>query len=184
MNYWGRLQWIQKRIIGLKWIKDQYCSHRETTYLLNYFKSRFTPHKTEQLLQGNGITRKSKRLRGTACRKVDQKRHKDNRYLANPELQSFRSYKFQNYKKNSIGLYMPVSMKKDILPERYIWDKIFNNGLSKTYGRQPLKNLKGYGLFQAHHTPLIFFKGRFPKITLGPRLNTLAHMFEIFGESV
>ena len=41
---------------------------------------------------------------------------------------------------------MPVSMK-DILPERYIWDKIFKNGLRKTYGRQPLKNLKGYGLF-------------------------------------
>ena len=27
-----------------------------------------------------------------------------------------------------------------------IWDKVFKNGPSKIYGRQPLKNLKGYGL--------------------------------------
>ena len=26
------------------------------------------------------------------------------------------------------------------------WDKVFKNGLSKVCGRQPLKNLKGYGL--------------------------------------
>ena len=26
------------------------------------------------------------------------------------------------------------------------WDKVFKNGPSKICGRQPLKNLKGYGL--------------------------------------
>ena len=29
----------------------------------------------------------------------------------------------------------------------YIWDEVFKNGPSKIYGRQPLKNLKGYTLF-------------------------------------
>ena len=29
-----------------------------------------------------------------------------------------------------------------------IWDKVFKNGPSKICGRQPLKNLKGYGLFK------------------------------------
>ena len=33
-----------------------------------------------------------------------------------------------------------------------IWDKVFKNGLSKICGRQPLKNLKGYGLPKADHT--------------------------------
>ena len=28
----------------------------------------------------------------------------------------------------------------------YIWDKVFKNGPSKICGRQPLKNLKEYGL--------------------------------------
>ena len=29
----------------------------------------------------------------------------------------------------------------------HIWDKVFKSGPSKICGRQPLKNLKGYGLF-------------------------------------
>ena len=29
-----------------------------------------------------------------------------------------------------------------------IWDKVFKSGPSKTCGRQPLKNLKGYGLLR------------------------------------
>ena len=28
------------------------------------------------------------------------------------------------------------------------WDKVFKNGTSKICGRQPLKNLKGYGLLK------------------------------------
>ena len=33
-----------------------------------------------------------------------------------------------------------------------IWNKVFKNGPSKICGRQPLKNLKGYGLPKARHT--------------------------------
>ena len=28
------------------------------------------------------------------------------------------------------------------------WDKVFKNGASKICGRYPLKNLKGYGLYE------------------------------------
>ena len=46
------------------------------------------------------------------------------------------------------------------------WDKVFKDGPSKTCGRQPLKNLKGYGLLEADHTPrpypFKFFKGCLP----------------------
>ena len=38
------------------------------------------------------------------------------------------------------------------------WDKIFKNEPSKICGRQPLKNLKGYGLLQAGHIPSYFLK--------------------------
>ena len=47
-------------------------------------------------------------------------------------------------------------------------DKVFKTGLSKICGRQPLKNLRGYGLFK-------FFKGCLPHILLGPFLKTLSH---------
>ena len=30
--------------------------------------------------------------------------------------------------------------------ERVKWDKVFKNGPNKNSGRQPLKNLKGYGM--------------------------------------
>ena len=38
------------------------------------------------------------------------------------------------------------SDKKDITT--YNWDKVLKNGPSKICGRQPLKNLKGYGLLK------------------------------------
>ena len=46
-----------------------------------------------------------------------------------------------------------------------IWDKVFKNGPSKIFGRQPLKNIKGYG--QSDHTQnrpytFKFFKGCLP----------------------
>ena len=47
-----------------------------------------------------------------------------------------------------------------------IWDKVFKSGLSKFCGRQPLKNLKRYGL---------------PQILLGPLLNTLSHIWVVPG---
>ena len=31
---------------------------------------------------------------------------------------------------------------------KYIWDKVFKNAPTKICGRQPLKNLKGYGLLK------------------------------------
>ena len=42
--------------------------------------------------------------------------------------------------------------------------QVFKNGLSKICGRQPLKNLKGYGLL----------KGCLPQILLSPFLNTFS----------
>ena len=56
-----------------------------------------------------------------------------------------------------------------------IWDKVFKNGPSKIYGKQPLKNLKRYGhLSRPYHFKI--FKGCLPQITRGPLLNTLSHM--------
>ena len=47
-------------------------------------------------------------------------------------------------------------------------EQIFKNGPSKTCGRQPLKNLKEYGLLKQS------FKGCLPQILLDPFLNTLS----------
>ena len=49
------------------------------------------------------------------------------------------------------------------------WDKALKNGPSKICGRQPLKNLKGYGLLTFH-----FFKDCLPQISPEPFLNTLS----------
>ena len=38
-----------------------------------------------------------------------------------------------------------------------IWDKVFKNGPSKICGRQPLKNLKGYGLLQIEAATKVMF---------------------------
>ena len=42
----------------------------------------------------------------------------------------------------------------------HIWEKVFKNGPSKIQERQPLKNLKGYGLLKALqnkiHSSLVF----------------------------
>ena len=51
-----------------------------------------------------------------------------------------------------------------------IWDKVFKNRPSEICGRQPLRNLKLYGLL--NHVK--FFKGCFPQISLAPFLNTLS----------
>ena len=47
-----------------------------------------------------------------------------------------------------------------------IWDKVFKNGPSKICERQPLKNLKGYGLLK-QTISLKIFKGCLPQIYLG-----------------
>ena len=41
------------------------------------------------------------------------------------------------------------------------WDKVFKNGPSKICGRQPLKNLKVYGLSEGYHTLSNFLKAVF-----------------------
>ena len=46
------------------------------------------------------------------------------------------------------------------------WEEVFKNGSSKICGRQPLKNLKGYGQPKADHTPSIFLKVVFHKFYL------------------
>ena len=46
------------------------------------------------------------------------------------------------------------------------WDKVFKNEPSENCGRQPLKNLKGYGL---------------PQFLLGPFLNTLSQIILCFS---
>ena len=51
---------------------------------------------------------------------------------------------------------------------RYIWVKVFKNGSGKICGRQPLKNLKWYGLPKQIIFHLKFFKGCLPQILLDP----------------
>ena len=47
------------------------------------------------------------------------------------------------------------------------WNKVFKNGPSKICGRQPLKNLSGYGCLSKQY-PFKFFKGCLLQILLGP----------------
>ena len=42
-----------------------------------------------------------------------------------------------------------------------IFETVIKNVPSKIYGRQPLKNWKGYGLLKADHTPSNFLKAVF-----------------------
>ena len=55
------------------------------------------------------------------------------------------------------------------------WDKVFKDRPTKTCGRQPLKNLIGYGVFK-QTISLQIFKGCLPQKLLGPFLNTLSHL--------
>ena len=56
------------------------------------------------------------------------------------------------------------------------WNKVFKSGPSKIYGRQPLKNLKGYMVCLSKLHPFKFVKGCVPQILLGPLLNTWTHI--------
>ena len=57
-------------------------------------------------------------------------------------------------------------LKKAMLLLQNTWDKVFKNGPSEIFGRQPLKKLKGYGLREADHTPSNFLKAVFHKFYL------------------
>ena len=61
--------------------------------------------------------------------------------------------------------------------ERLAWNSLTNyeNGPSKICGRQPLKNLKRYGLLSRAFCSK-FFKGCLPPIPLAPFSNTLFHL--------
>ena len=61
--------------------------------------------------------------------------------------------------------YSGTQEKEKVEGLRNIWDKVFKNGPSKICGRQPLKNVKGYGL-------------------LGPFLNTLSHLRLIITSAI
>ena len=70
-------------------------------------------------------------------------------------------------------------MQKNIsisLVDYFTWEKVLKSGLCKFCGRQPLKNLKGYGLLSRPY-PFKYFKGCLPQNLLGPLLNTSSHMF-------
>ena len=41
-----------------------------------------------------------------------------------------------------------VKVQKMHSLKKHIWDKVFKSGLSNFFGRQPLKNLKGYDLLK------------------------------------
>ena len=70
---------------------------------------------------------------------------------------------------------MPCAMAKNyklftiLTISTIIWAIALRSGLSKFYGRQPLKNFKWYG-----HSK--FFKGCLPQDLLSPLLNTLSQM--------
>ena len=42
----------------------------------------------------------------------------------------------------------PITLKANTIIFTYLWHKVFSNGPSQICGRQPLKNLKGYGLLE------------------------------------
>ena len=69
-------------------------------------------------------------------------------------------------------------------PCRTSGDKAFKNRPSNICGRQPLKNVKWYGLSKQttlnrpYHFK--FFKGCLPQILLGLFLNTLSHVWLVF----
>ena len=89
--------------------------------------------------------------------------------------------KQQNHTKNEAFVRYETGFEKTLSDIPYIWDKVFQSGPSKICGRQPLKNLKGYGLLK-WTISLQIFKGCLSPILLGPLLNTLSHMnhFYIF----
>ena len=62
--------------------------------------------------------------------------------------------KKQNFKQNQLENALLASHHQTDT----LWDKVFKNGPSEICGRQPLKNLKGYGLLKADHNPSIFIE--------------------------
>ena len=70
---------------------------------------------------------------------------------------------------HEIGQEMPYFLKQTVIVMK--WDKIFESGLGKFWGRQPLK--KSRYIVWSRPYPLKVFKGCLPQNLLGPLLNTL-----------
>ena len=62
----------------------------------------------------------------------------------------------------------------------YIWVKVFNNGPSKIYERQPLKKIWSDVVWLCRPYHFKFCKGCLPQILYGPFLNNLSHMFTLY----
>ena len=75
------------------------------------------------------------------------------------------------YKLKPIKLFEARISRKASLKHFLIRYKVFKNGPSKICGRQPLKNMKRYGLFK-QTTSFQMVKGCLPQILLRPFLNT------------
>ena len=65
--------------------------------------------------------------------------------------------------------YRCINSLSEFIESYYISDKVFKNGPRKICGRQPLKNLKGYGMLE-----------QFLQILLDPVLNTLSYILHDF----
>ena len=62
---------------------------------------------------------------------------------------------------------------------RVKWDKVFKNGPSKIFGRQPLQKRRDM-VFLSRPYSFKFFKGCLPQILLGLFLNTLSQIIVRF----
>ena len=90
----------------------------------------------------------------------------DKHFQQNPKLTTKSSYGLEIHSQSNFIFLL------NLFPaSRNNWVKVFKNGPSKICGRQPLKNLKCYGL---HY--LTFFKGCLPQILLSPFLNTMTQI--------
>ena len=73
------------------------------------------------------------------------------------------------FKRKRVGRYCKGGVGVSLVSFLIKWDKGFKNPQNKICGIQPLKHLKGYGLFR-QKISLQFFKGCLPQILLSPFL--------------
>ena len=78
--------------------------------------------------------------------------HKINRscfiFMVAPQVEKVRS-KSKSAKCQIRIIIIQIKLINDISMTR-MWDNVFKNGASKICGRQPLRNLNGYGLLNAY----------------------------------
>ena len=86
---------------------------------------------------------------------------------------------FQLFPINEISMSLAIISHLTSIANIFSFNQIYlgqrlKNRLNKICGRQPLKRLRGSGLFKAY--PFNFFKGCLPQILTCPFLNTLSHL--------